>query len=85
MVNIVKEFLISLSNLLQMNLQLPRKGQFQKTAEAIGDLIGSKIADRITKISKRSQQSNSETITNEHKKEIPKKYLQKKNRKLLVI
>ena len=44
----------------------------QKEAEATGDLIGSKIADRITKVSKNSQQNNSETVTNEHDKEIPK-------------
>ena len=31
-----------------------------------------KIADRITKVSKTSQQINSETVTNEHDKEIPK-------------
>ena len=38
-----------------------------KTAEATGDLIDNKIASKITKVSK-----NSETVTNEHEKEIPK-------------
>ena len=33
---------------------------FQKTAEATGDLIGSKIADKITRSSKTSQQNNFE-------------------------
>ena len=44
----------------------------QKTAEATGDLIGNKIANRITKVSRYSQQNNSEIVTNEHDKEILK-------------
>ena len=52
----------------------------QKTAETTGDLIGNKTSDTITKsydgkitvVSKNSQQKNSETVTNEHNKEIPK-------------
>ena len=44
----------------------------QKTAEATGDSIGVKIANRITKVSKNSQQNNSETVTNERDKKIPK-------------
>ena len=38
-------------------------------AKETGDLIGNKIID---KISKNLQQNNSETITNEYGKEIPK-------------
>ena len=45
------------------------KRAIQKTAEATGNLIGSKI----TKVSKNLQQNNQETVTNEHDKEIPKK------------
>ena len=45
----------------------------QKTAEAPGDLIGNKIASRITKVSKKSQRNNSETVTNRHDNEISKK------------
>ena len=33
----------------------------QETAEATGDLIGNKIADKITKVSKTSPENNSET------------------------
>ena len=44
----------------------------KKTAKATGDLIGNKIAGRITKISKKSQQNNSETVTNNYDKDIPK-------------
>ena len=36
---------------------------YQKTAKATGDLIGNKIADRITKVSKNSQQNYSENKT----------------------
>ena len=61
--------------------------EYQKTAEATGDLMGNKIANKITKVSRSSPQNNSETITNEHDNEIPKKrsYLQKKGRKFLMI
>ena len=49
------------------------KGAIQEIAEAPCDLIGNKIANRITKVSKSSRQNISETVTNEHDKEIPKK------------
>ena len=35
-------------------------------------MIGNKTADRITEVSKSSQQNNSETVSKEHDKEIPK-------------
>ena len=44
----------------------------QKTAGATGYLIVDKTSYRSTSISKKSQQNNSETVTNEHDKEIPK-------------
>ena len=75
-------------------LKTTSKIVIQKTAESTGDLIGNKIDDAvakshdgtITKVSKNSQQNNSETVTNEHDKEIPKEkyYLQKKGKKLLM-
>ena len=40
------------------------KRVIQKTAEATGDLISNKTANKITKLSKNSQQNNSETVTN---------------------
>ena len=46
------------------------KRAIQKTAEATGDLICNKVANRITKVLKTSQQNNSETITNENDQEI---------------
>ena len=49
------------------------KTAIQKTAKTTGDLIGNKIANKITIVSKNSQGNNSETVTKEHDKEIPKK------------
>ena len=41
-----------------MLLKLLQKEKFKKKAEITGDLIGNKIASKITKVSKNSQQSN---------------------------
>ena len=63
------------------------KRAIQKTAEATEDLIGKKIADKITSVSKKSaelQSTKNDDANNET--EIPKKkdmYLQKKDNKLL--
>ena len=46
------------------------KGAIQKTAEATGDLVDNKIADKITSASKKSH--NKEVQLNEVKYEIPK-------------
>ena len=56
------------------------KRVIQKTVEATGDLISNKIANRITKVSKISQQNKSETVTNEH----DDMYLQRKEKKPLI-
>ena len=45
--------------------------EYQKTAEASGDLIGNEIANKIMKGSRSSPQNNSETITNGHDNGIP--------------
>ena len=50
-------------------LKTTSKRIIQKIAEATGDLIGNKIADGITKVSRSSPQNNLETITNERKTE----------------
>ena len=64
-------------------LKITSKRVIQKTTEATGDLIGNKIPDKITKISKTSQQNYSETVTNDNDKQIPEKdvHLQKEHRK----
>ena len=51
----------------------PSKTAIQKTSEVTVDSIGNKIADKAKKVSKNSQHRNSETVTNENYKEIPKK------------
>ena len=72
MVNIARNLLIKLNNLPQMKFKTVSKRAIQKTAETTGYLIGNKIADKITKVSKKLEQNNSETVTNEHDKEILK-------------
>ena len=67
-----------LNNLLQM--KTVSKRAIQKTAEATDDLIGNKIADSITKVSKTSPQNNSETNEKHIVKNI---YLQ--NKEILMI
>ena len=49
-----------LNNLQQLHLKLLQTRAIKKTAEATGDLIGNKIGDKITKVSKNLQQDNSE-------------------------
>ena len=57
----------------------------QKTAEVTGDWIVNNIDNRITKVSKSLQQNNSETVTNEHNKEIPKeKYISPEKRQEII-
>ena len=56
-------------------IETASKGAIQKTAEATGDLIGSKIADKITGVSKElhSKKSSQKVLkTNENELEIPK-------------
>ena len=48
------------------------KRVIKKEADATGELIYNKIADRITKVSKTTQQNTSETATNKNDEEIPK-------------
>ena len=63
------------------------KRVIQKTAEEIGDLIGNKIAYRITIVTRNLQENNLETVTNEYDKEIPKeryKYLEEKDKESLM-
>ena len=61
------------------------KRAIQKTAEAAGDLIGNKIADKTTNVSKKTQSNESEA-SSASPKDVTKNdtYLQKKDNKLLV-
>ena len=60
------------------------KRTIQKTAEATGDLIGNKNADKITSVSQSPTSSKNDNANSEI--EAPKKdtYLQKKGNKLLM-
>ena len=61
------------------------KRAIQKTAAATGDLIGNKIADKITSISKKASNNNNDDVElTIHKKIYIYIYLQKKDSKLLM-
>ena len=45
--------------------------EYQETAEATGDLVGKKIANRITKVSKKLLHNNSQRVTIENDRERP--------------
>ena len=48
-------------------------------------MIGNKIANKITKVSKNSRQDYSETVINKHDKEIPKeRYISPKERQEII-
>ena len=48
-------------------------------------MAGNKIADQITKIAKNSQQNISETVTNDHHKEIPQeRYVSSKEKQQII-
>ena len=74
------------------NLQKPMKSYetaskrvIRKTEEATGDLISNKNTNRITKVSKSSVQSNSESIKNEHDQEISKeRYISPEERQKII-
>ena len=61
-------------------LKTEAKRAIQKTAQATGDLVGNKIADKITKVSRTLLQNNSETVESETEnigfdKEYKKKHI----------
>ena len=62
------------------------KRAIQKTAEATGDLIGNKIADKISSISKKSDANSEIEVGRVSSKDVPKKdtHLQKKDNKLFM-
>ena len=75
------------------SLKSASKWAIRKTAEATGDLIGNKIADKITKLWRSSSQTSSEIVESETenskfylKKNLKEDiYFQKKCSKLLMI
>ena len=67
-------------------LKTSSKRVIQKSAEPTGDLVANKIANKIRRISTNSQQNNSETVTNENDKELPKeRYISPEERQKISI
>ena len=59
------------------------KGAIQKTAEATGDLIGNKIADKITSVWKMSSEKQNDDSSNEI--EVPKRrYISPEERQQII-
>ena len=57
----------------------------QKIVKATGNLAGDKVVDAMMKVPKTSQQNNSETVTNENDKEIPKeRYISPNERQKII-
>ena len=66
-------------------LKIAGKRGIQKTAEANGDLVGNKIADKITqKLLKRNQQMNHNQLMLAMKYQKKDIYLRKKDKKILM-
>ena len=60
------------------------KRAIQKTAEATGDLIDKKIADKTASVSKKTQNNESEVVS-VSRKDIPKKrYISLEERQLII-
>ena len=59
--------------LQEMRLKLLQKEQFRKQQKQLVIWLVIKLLTKVTKVSKNSQQNNSETVANQHVKEIPKK------------
>ena len=60
-----------LKNLPQMHLKLLQKVSFKKQQKQLVILLVIKLLLKLRVVSKNSQQNDSETVTNEHDKEIP--------------
>ena len=71
-------------NLPQTQLKLLQKEQLKKTAETTGDLIGSKIVNKIIKSSKNHDKILQIQLKGKQKHLEKDIYLQKKGRQLLI-
>ena len=69
----------------QIDAKLLEKDKIRKQQKQPVISFGNKIADKITKRSRPSPRTNSETVTNERGKEIPKERSISPDRKLLMI
>ena len=59
--------------------------EYQEIADATDNLVASKIANEVTKVSRSSRQNNSETIINKHDKEKPnERYISSEERQKII-
>ena len=59
--------------------------EYQEIADATGNLIASKIANKVTKVSRSSRENNSETIINKYDKEKPnERYISSEERQKII-
>ena len=65
-----RNFLIVLKNLQLVQKKTASKRAIQKTGEEAGDLIGNKIADKITSVSKKASNNNNNNNNNNEYVEI---------------
>ena len=83
-ISIAKNLFVVLKN-LQHTIETASKREIHEIAEATGDLIGNKIADKITSISNKSStelHSKKLDLQNEDETDIPKD-LQKKRQQII--
>ena len=59
--------------------------EYQEIADATGNLIASKIANKVTKVSRSSRENNLETIINKYDKEKPnERYISSEERQKII-
>ena len=81
----VKSFLIVLKKSTADAIKTASKRAIQKTAEATGGLIGNKIADKITKVSKKSTKELPNNDETDVKIATPKKrYISPEERQQII-
>ena len=76
-----------LKNLQQLQKKQLQKRTIQKTAEATRDLIGNKIADKITSVSKKSNNNNNNNNNNDEDVELTthkKRYISPEERQQII-
>ena len=81
-INIVRNFLIVPKKYTKDEIKIASKKAIRKWAEANGDLIDKKIADKITSVSKKSSQNDLKEAKDEI--EIPKeRYISPEKRQII--
>ena len=59
--------------------------EYQEIADATGNFIASKIANKVTKVSRSSRENNLETIINKYDKEKPnERYISSEERQKII-